>query len=79
MQQKLVDEISLNFFELFIIGEYVKIKIKNRGSACFFLAARGQKIKNITKTEQKRPFLFKFLVSCFMAFLTQNSIYTINI
>ena len=30
--KKPVDEISLNFPELFIIGKYVKITFKNRGS-----------------------------------------------
>ena len=76
---KLVDEISLNFLELFIIGKYVKIRFKNRGSPCYFLSSRGQKIKNITKIEQKRLLLFTFLVSFFMAFLAQKLIYTINI
>ena len=37
------------------------------------------KIKNITNIEQKRLFLFTFLVSIFMAFLAQKLIYTINI
>ena len=32
IQQKLADEISLNFPELFITGKYVKIRFKNRGS-----------------------------------------------
>ena len=36
---------------LYIIGKYVKIKFKNRGSPCYFLSSTGQKIKNITKTE----------------------------
>ena len=44
---------SLNFPELFIKGKYVKIRFKNRGSPCYFLSSRGQKIKNITKIEQK--------------------------
>ena len=73
-----VDEISLNFPELFIIGKYVKIRFENRGSPCYFLSSRGQKIKNITKTEQKRLFLFTSLVSFFMTFLAQKLIYTIN-
>ena len=50
--KKLVDEISLNFPELFIIGQYVKIRFKNKGSPCYFLSSRGQKIKHITKIEQ---------------------------
>ena len=79
IQWKLVDEISLNFPELFIIGKYVKNKFKSRGSSCYFLSSRGQKIKNITKIEQKRLFLFTFLVSFVMAFLAQKLIYTINI
>ena len=43
-----------------------------------FLGSRGQKIKNIKNIEQKRLFLFVFLVSFFMAFLAQKLIYTIN-
>ena len=53
-KKKLVDETSLNFPELFIIGKYVKIRFKNRGSPCYFLSSRGQKIKNITKIEHAR-------------------------
>ena len=70
---------SLNFPELFIKGKYVKIRFKNRRSSCYFLSSKGQKIKNITKIEQKMLFLFIFLVSFFMAFLAQKLIYTINI
>ena len=58
IQQKLVDQISLNFPELFIKGKYVKIRFKNRGSPCYFLSSRDQKIKNITKIEQKRLFVY---------------------
>ena len=72
MQQKLVDEISLNFLELFIIGKHVKIRLKNRRSPCYFLSSRGQKIKNITKIEQKRLFLFTFLVSFLWRFSRKN-------
>ena len=79
IQEKLVDGISLNFPELFIIGKYVKITFKNRRSPCYFLSSRGQKVKNITKIEQKRLSLFTSLVSFFMAFLAQKLIYTINI
>ena len=64
---------------MFIIGKYVKSSFKNRGSPCYFLSARGQKIKNITKIELTRLFLFTLLVSFFMAFLVQKLIYTINI
>ena len=74
---KPVYEISLNFPELFIKGKYVKIRFKNRGSPCYFVSFIGQKIKNITKIERKRLFLFTFLVSFFMAFLAQKLIYTI--
>ena len=79
IQSKLVNEISLNFPQLFIIRKYVKIRFKNRGSRCYFLSSRGQKIKNITKIEQKKLFLFTFLVSFFMVFLARKLIYTINI
>ena len=64
---------------MFIKGKYVKTRFKSRGSSCYFLSSRGQKIKNITKIEQKRLLLFTFLVSFFMAFLAQKLIYTINI
>ena len=63
----------------YVIGKYVKIRFKNRESPCYFLSSRGQKIKNITKTEQTRLFSFTFLVSFFMAFLAQKLIHTINI
>ena len=79
IQEKLVDGISLNFPELFIVGKYFKITFKNRGSPCYFLSSRGQKVKNITKIEQKRISLLTSLVSFFMAFLAQKLIYTINI
>ena len=54
---KLIHEISLIFSELFIIGKYVKTRFKNSGSPCYFLSSRGQKIKNITKIQQKRLFV----------------------
>ena len=79
IQYKLVNEISLNFPDLFVIGKYVKIRFKNNGWPYYFLSSRGQKIKNITKIEQKRLFLFTFLVPFFMALLAQKLIYTINI
>ena len=53
----------LNFPEMFIIGKYVKIKFENSGSSYCFLSSRNQKIKNITKIEQKILSLFTFLVS----------------
>ena len=52
--------------------------LKTGGSPCYFLSSRGQKIKNITKIEHTRLFLFPFLVSFFMGFLTQKLIYAIN-
>ena len=61
---------------MLIIGKYIKIKFKNRGSPYYFLSSRGQKIENTTKIEL---FLFKFFVSFFMACLAQKLIYTINI
>ena len=48
----IVDEISLNFPELIIIGKYLKITFKNRGSPCYFLSSRDQLIKNINKTHR---------------------------
>ena len=74
---------SMKFLWIFLscsfIRKYVKIRFKNRGSPCYFLSSKGQKIKDITKIGQKRLFLFTFLVSFFMAFLAQKLIYTINI
>ena len=58
---------------------YFKIRFKNRGSLSYFFSSRGQNIRNITKIEQTRLFLFTFFVSFFMAFLTQKLIHTINI
>ena len=69
----------VKFPKLFIIEKYVKIMFKNRGSPCYFLISRGQTIKNITKIEKKRLFLFPLLVSLFMEFLMQKLVYTINI
>ena len=63
---------------MFIIGKYAKIRFKNRGSPCYFLSSRDEKIKNITKIEQKRLFFFTFLVSFLMAFLAQKLIYAIT-
>ena len=77
-KKKLVDEMSLNFPDLFTTGTYVKIRFKNRWSPRYFLSSRDQKIKTITKIVQKKLFLFTFLVSFFMAFLTRNLIYSIN-
>ena len=53
IQQTLVDEVLLNFPELLITGKHVKIRFKNRGSPCYFLSSRGQKIKDIIEIEQK--------------------------
>ena len=69
----------LNFPELLIIAKYVKLRFKDRGSQSYFLSFRGQKIKNITKIQQNRLFLFTFLVTFVMAFLTHRLIYTMNI
>ena len=69
IQLELVDEISFNFPELFSKGKYVKISFKNRGSPCYFLSSRSLEIKNITKIEQKRLFLFTCLVSFFLYIL----------
>ena len=73
-----VDEIYLNFPELLIAGKHAKIRFKNWRSPYYFLSSRGQKIKNITKTEHTRLFLFTFMVSFLMAFLAQKLIYTVN-
>ena len=53
-----------------MIGKYVKIKSKNRGLPCYFLSIRGQKIKNITKTEQKKT-VFVYILG--LIFLWQFS------
>ena len=62
-----------------MIEIYVKIRFENRGLPCYFLSPRDQKIKSITKIEQRRLSSFAFLVSFLMAFLAQKLIYTINI
>ena len=80
MIEKNLVKIFLNFSELFITEKYVKIRFNNMGSPCYFVSSRGQKIKNTTKVERARLFLFiTFLFSFFMAFLAQKLIYTINI
>ena len=80
MIEKNLVKISLNFSELFITEKYVKIRFNNMESPCYFISSRGQKIKNTTKVERTRLFLFiTFLFSFFMAFLVQKLIYTINI
>ena len=56
---------SLNLPELFAIGKYVKTRLKNRSSPCYFLSSRGQRVKNITKIKQKRLLLFTLLVLFF--------------
>ena len=74
MTEKNLVKISLNFSESFITEKYVKIRFNNMGSTtCYFIGSRGQKIKNTTKVERTRLFLFiTFLFSFFMAFLAQN-------
>ena len=64
---------------MFIKEKYFNIRFKNMASPCYFLSSRGQKINNVAKIEQKRLFLFRFLVSFFMAFLAQKLIYSVNI
>ena len=44
IQQKLVDEISLNFSELFITEKYVKIRFRNRAPPCYLLEVKRSKI-----------------------------------
>ena len=72
----------LNFFKVSLVVHYMKtckIRFKSRGFPYYCLSFRGQKIKSITKFEQKRLFFFTFLVSFFMVFLVQKQVYTINI
>ena len=64
---------------MFIIGKYVKIMFKNWGFPRYLLSSKGQKIKNITKIEHTRLFLFTFLALFFIPFLAQELIYTTNI
>ena len=63
---------------MFTIRRYVKIRFKNRGPPCYFLSSRSQKIKIITKIEQTILFLFTFLVSFFMAPMSQKLICIID-
>ena len=79
IQRKLVYEISLNFPELFVKEKYITIRFKNQGLPCYFLSNRGQKIKDVTRIERMRLFLFTFLFSFFVAFLVQKLISAINI
>ena len=78
IQKKVFDEISLNFPELFIIGKYVKIRFKNWGSPCYFVISRGQKIKSITKIDDRDCFCLRSWFHFFMTFLAQKLIYAIN-
>lgn len=52
-----------NFFKCYsvvIIGKYVKIRFKNRGSPYYCLSSKVQKIKNIKEIEQKRRWFHLF-------------------
>ena len=67
---------------MFIKAKYVKIRFKNSGSPCFFLNSKDQKRskdQKYSKIEQKRLFLFTFLVLFSIAFLAQKLIYTVNV
>ena len=79
LERNLVELENIIIWKLLITEKYVKIRLKNRGSPCYYLSSRGQKIKNIIKIKQKRLCPFIFLVSFFMAFLAQKLIYTITI
>ena len=79
LKRKPYDEISWSLLPLFIIEKYEETRFKNSCLPCYFLSSWGQKIKNITKLEQTRLFLFTFLVTIFILFLEQKLIYTINI
>ena len=74
IQQKLVDEISLNFHELFIIGKYIKISFKKRESPYFFWVLEVKIWKMLQYWTNET-----FLVSFLKAVLAQKLIYTINI
>ena len=78
IQQKLVNEISLNFPELFFTGKYVNIRFKNRVSPCYFLSYRDQK-SEILQILNKRDCFTYILGFIFMAFLVQKLIYTVTI
>ena len=53
IQQKLVDEISLNFPELFIKGKYVNIRLKTGGHYAIF-GVLGVKRSKILQKLNKR-------------------------
>ena len=55
---------------MFIIGKYVKLRLKNRESPYYFLSSRDQGIKNISKIEQKKSFLLTF---CFIFYNVSHS------
>ena len=56
IRQKFVSEISLNFPELFIIGKYVKIRLKNRQSPCYFLSSSDNRSKILQKLNKSDCF-----------------------
>ena len=71
IQQKLADEISLNFPELFITGKYVKIRFKNRGSP----RSKDQKYyKNWTK---ETDFVYVLGFNVYGVFRTKTDLHNI--
>ena len=56
IQQKLVDEISLNFPELFVIGKYVKISFKNRGHHAILSVLEIKRSKILQKLNKRDCF-----------------------
>ena len=63
IQEKLDNEISLNFPELFVIGKYVKISFKN---------IRNKNIRKVLKIEQTTVFLFTFWFNFFWNYSWKN-------
>ena len=72
VQQKLVDQISVNFPKFFIKGKYVKIRFKNKRSPCYFLSSRGQKIKVLQKLNKRGCFCLHSLFHFIWRFLRKN-------
>ena len=42
-----------------------KIRFKNKGSPCYFLSSRGQKMKNITKIKHHTVFVYILGFICY--------------
>ena len=60
IQQKIVHKISLNFPELFIIGKYIKIRLKTGGTHAIFSVLEVKRSKTLQKLTKDTVFVFVF-------------------